>query len=462
MLLLFFTFCSRVLGKAPIGNGKNCKALTSTAPFSLVLFETSGCDDCAKLMAIFDRICSKYDGRLSVLAVDAGASQDIASKFSISEIPSIAAFAGDRLLDFYTGKWCEEEIVAFCEQILSWQVTKIRNYFEFFRFQNGMVPANLVLARGVGDDKANQIMRMFGGMLHVGLLENDEVAKVAGIDVAMVSRPNDGFVRLLSDVSESELAPLIRPHIVDVAGPDRFGKEKSPHTLVAVIDESDPLQRHDVGKVFAQLEQIYGENVSFQFCDFYKCPASAIQLGIRNYGSPVYVLSSKTDKDLKMRLFNRAEPTVDDFKDWMDEFVLGVKKEVPEGGIPVLYARNFMNIALNPKKDVILLLIAPGMQKHAEAQSNFKHLMDIFQPFPSIEFYEFNPKTEKVPGLRIPDTDEPIISIWPAHEQASGASLSATIPLKAIFETIMRSVKTRITPARIRDLNSQVNEISKE
>ena len=448
-----------MLGKAPIGNEKNFEALTSKTPFSLVLFQTAGCDECSKLAAIFDRIHGKYDGRLSIISVDTGASKDIAAKYSISEIPSIAAFAGDRLLDFYRGKLCEEEIVAFCDQILSWKVTKIRNYFEFFRFQNGMVPANLVLARTVGDDKANQILRMFGGTLHVALLENDEVAKVAGIDVAMISRPNDGFVRLLNDVSESELAPLIRPHIVDVVCPDMFGNEKSPHTLVAVIDESDPLQRHEVGKVFGQLEQLYGDNVSFQFCDFYKCPASAIQLGIRNYGSPVYVLSSKSGT---MRLFNRAEPTVDDFKDWMDEFVLGVKKEVPEGGIPVLYARNFMNVALNPKKDVMLLLIAPGMQKYAEAQSNFKKLMEIFQPFPSIEFYEFNPKTEKVPGLRIPDTDEPIISIWPAHEQASGASLSATIPLKAIYETIMRSVKTKITPARIRDMNSQVNEMSKE
>lgn len=160
-----------------------------------------------------------------------------------------------------------------------------------------------------------------------------------------------------------------------------------------------------------------------------------------------------------MTLFAHPSPSVADFQDFLDEPVLGIKKEEPASGIPTLYARNFMSVALDPKRDVILLVAVPGMPGYAESQEMVRKLMTVFKPFRTIEFYEFNPRTQMVPGLQIPKSDKPTLSIWPAHTESSGASFSATISLKAAFENLMRMIKTKITPARLRDLDQRVAEL---
>jgi hypothetical protein len=230
------------------------------------------------------------------------------------------------------------------------------------------------------------------------------------------------------------------------------------------MDERDPLHLHGVRGLFNNLSAIYPGNFSYQFCDYYRCTAAASQLGIVNYGHPMYVLSQKTAAKPKMTLFGHPAPTFEDFKEWIDEQVFGVvdKRKRTSSGIPLLYARNFHRIALNPNKDVILLVAVPGMPKYAEAQKVMLHLMDIFLPVKAVECYEFNPRTQMVPGLQIPKADHPILSIWPAHADASGVSFSAAIGLPAVFRNVMSMIKSQVSPTLLRDMNDKVAALSKQ
>lgn len=456
MLGLILALCGQSQAKALVGNSGNINSLLSKTPNSLVLFHRPDSPESPQLLSVFDTLSDKYGSKLSTIVIDTTESEDLAAKYEIPHYPAIASFAGDRLLQFYRGRRFESDIASFCEQMLSAKVTKLNTYFDFFRFQNQMAPANLVLANHLGEQKAQELAQAFPGLIHVALLENPSISTSVGVDTAQFSRPSDGFLANLTDLNET-LLTLAKPHIIQIDNEEVFGLEQSPFTLVAIIDTRDPLQRHHIQNSFLQLENIYGHNITYQICDFYKCPAISNELGIRNYGSPVYVLCSKTDS---MRVFNHPSPNIGDFQQWLDEFVLGIKRDLPDGGIPVLYARNFTNIVLDPRKDVVLLIISPDMQEESSSREKFRQLIEIFQPFPSIEFYEFNPRTQKVPGLRIPDSDHPVISIWPAREQSSAVSMPATIPLKPIFETIMRTVRTQITPARLGDLNAKVDQMS--
>jgi hypothetical protein len=178
----------------------------------------------------------------------------------------------------------------------------------------------------------------------------------------------------------------------------------------------------------------------------------------------MYVLSTKTSGKPKLSLFGYPSPAVEQFREWIEEEVSGVKKSGKRsmGGIAFLYARNFHQIALDPKRDVVLLIAVPGMAKYAEAEKIVAQLADVFKPVKTIEFYEFNPRTQMVPGLQIPRSDKPLLSVWPAHSDASGASFPLSIGLQAVFENLMRMVKSQISPTLLRGMNEKIAKLSKE
>lgn len=456
---MFLALLAAVQARASIGNSKNLDSLLSKTSFSLVLFQISHSPQCSKILTAFDRLCTRYDSKISMIAVDVSVSKDIVAKYSVQDAPSIGIFAGNRLVDFYTGGVTEVEISKFCDDLLSTKVTLIHNIFEFFRFQESKAPSSIVFSPAVSLDSAEAVMKTFIGIAHVGLITNENDATTLGIEFGQIYRPVDGMKFNISEINTDQISELISPLIQQINNPDTFGISKSPHTLVAVLDERDPLQKWETQKLFLSLREIYKSNISYQFCDFYRSPSINKQLGIQNYGNPMYVLVTRTEAKPKMTLFAHPSPSVSDFQDFLDEPVLGIKKDEPASGIPVLYARNFMSVALDPKRDVILLVAVPGMPGYTEAQAMVRNLISIFKPFRTIEFYEFNPRTQMVPGLQIPASDKPSLSIWPAHTESSGASFPATVTLKAAFENLMRLIKTRITPDRLRDLNQKVAEL---
>jgi hypothetical protein len=339
-------------------------------------------------------------------------------------------------------------------------VTTLHSIFEFFNFQQTRAPANIVFGNPTDLPTAQHLLHQFTGVLEVGMVANESL----GIEYAQLRRPFDAVTVNISTNDVSAIADLARPLVVRLLNQDAFGVGPTQHTVTAVMDERDPLHRHQVRGIFGNLSAMYPGNFSYQFCDYYRCTAAAAQLGIVNYGHPMYVLSQKTAAKPKMTLFGNPAPTFGDVKEWIDEQVLGIvdTRKRTSSGIPLLHARNFHRIALNPSKDVILLVAVPGMPKYTESQKVMLQLIDIFMPVKAIECYEFNPRTQMVPGLQIPKTDHPVLSIWPAHADASGASFPATIGLPAVFRNIMSMIKSQVSPTLLRDMNNKVTTLSKQ
>lgn len=234
-----------------------------------------------------------------MIAVDVSVSKDIAGKYSVQDAPSIGIFAGSRLVDFYSGGVTEFDIAAFCDNLLSTKVTIIHNVFEFFRFQESMSPSTIVFSPAVTLSAAEDVMKTFIGIAHVGMIEHEKDAEALGISYGQIYRPVDGLKFNISEINYEQIAEMISPVIQRVNNPDTFGVSKSPHTLVAVLDERDPLQRADVQTLFLALREIYKGNVSYQVSDFYRCPMITHQLGVQNYGSPMYVLATQTEPETK-------------------------------------------------------------------------------------------------------------------------------------------------------------------
>lgn len=338
------------------------------------------------------------------------------------------------------------------------KVTKISNSFELFRFQERMAPANVVFGSSVAANTVDELSKTLTGHAHVGVIDDSSLSRIFGIAVAQISRPFDGFKVAIETVSEIELLELSQPLMLPVRSQDQFGVDLKPHTVTAVVDERDPLQLHEVSQIFRNLSTIYG-NLSFQFCDFYKCPDVVSRLGIVNHGKPVFVLSSARGDTVERWPLVHPEPGLDEFKEWLNHRILGIKpdREMSPSGIPILYAREFHQVVLDPSRDVIVLVWSPDMRNLEVAQANVRKLMEAFMPFPTIAFYELNVQTQMTPGLNIKSGDEPVLVIWPAQQTPSGRSLPATFPLRKIFENIMVLMKTKIAPDRLQGLNAKMS-----
>jgi hypothetical protein len=173
----------------------------------------------------------------------------------------------------------------------------------------------------------------------------------------------------------------------------------------------------------------------------------------------MFVLTERNPKPT-MTLVSLTSPSVEDFRDWIANRLSGAKKSAL--ALPQLHARQFHQVALNAKLDVILLVAVPGMPKYQQCLQRISRLRSVFQNYKTIEFYEFNPKTQFVPGLQIPKAESPVVSVWPATPEQSGASFPATANLTFIFESVMKMIKTQISPAHHRNMVDKVFELSQE
>lgn len=489
MTLFFLAIISSILKRAVMGNSKSFDKLISQNPYSLVLFKTSGCGECKQLLSILDKITDKYEGKISMIIVDAEVSADIAKNYSVADIPSIAVFGSGRFIRFYQGEWNEIKITEFCDNLLSQKPDLLEDIFDVYNFQTKL-PANLVVFDPNQISIGESLLRQFAGRLNIGIIKNEsikhniEISSHFGKDddeqnespsngVALLTRPSDGFSKIVDSLDFEYLEKIVNPIIVRIENQESFGKSpRSNHTIVAYVDERDPLQLYDIQNLFHSISKVYDENqLSYQYCDFYRCTNTAKQLGITNYGNPVFVLSSKPESNNKKsnndqyQLYADPSPSSDEFLDWLSTYLNPDQSTSSSANkqknIPELFARNFVQVALDPKIDVIILLTAPGMQKSKEAYENMLNLMDIFRPFKKhIQFYQFNPNSQHIPGLQFPRSDVPQISVWASEGGQNGATFSAVMPFKSLINNMMQLIKTKISPAHIRDITSRAQEIS--
>lgn len=455
-----FFLLSLCLSKTPMVGTKRFPEKVAANPYTLVLFTTRGCTECDKILNVMDDIIDRFEGKVGMISVDIDVSKPLQKKYDVKEIPSVAIFAGSKFLRLYKGEYTQAGLISFCESLTIGAMTTLNSVFEVFEFQNNQYPANIVIANKSLLPLAKNVMLLFPGSLKFAFLQNETAAAQLGIENAQITRPVDFFTQNVSTIDADELLNLSKPMIELIVNPENLGNPDTPHTLIAILDERDPLQKHDIAKLWRNVSHLYKGNLSYQFCDYYKCMQLSQSLGIVNYGNPLYVLSSKNGIRAKVQLFQNPEPTQRDLEIFLNKNVLGIDE--PEyrdmDGIARLRAKDFMRVALDQKRDVILFMAAPMMPKYKEAKENAKMLVELFQNIKGIEIYEFNPKTELVPGLQIPKVDKAMFSIWPATPNPSGANIPANNPLPYIVDEIMRQIKTKIDPTYFKQIADRIQQ----
>lgn len=447
--------------KTRMANDKTFKKIAQEKPFSLVLFKKSRCSMCDKILQTLDSITDEYSKKITTIFVDVEESDAISSQYSISKTPLLALFSHDQLIKSYRNDFSEKDIRKICEEdaILDDSYEILNTTFDVFDFQQRTFKSTLIIDNSTGKYQSpTEISNMFTGTISIGFINNRSIIDDLNFPPAQLHLSLNNSILNYDVVNFTAIAEDAFLKYTILNNEKEFGISNQQFTVTALIDIQDPLHWIRVRNLFSVILKF--NEVSFQIADFYKCKNIISLHGISSFGSPLFFLtdSSKSNPNL----LRSSCPSVEEFENWLNLKVRGIKPQKMSNGLPILYARNFQNVCFDSTKDVILIVGNPMMEDWKESLKNIKRLRKLFQPYSTILFYEFNPKTEHVPGLQMNPEKNALISIWEASESPQGQTFQADVPFPIIVENVLRFITTKIPPQDLSALFAKVKKYSQK
>jgi len=447
--------------KTTKATSKSFKTILTQTPISMVFFYGKQCPPCNRINAILDNLVDKYASRIRMVTVDASTNNELTKKYNISFIPSILIFRGDKFAGYYDGEWTSPSITSICENLLSADIHFIRSSFDYFRFKS-QKPANLLISKSEHLSKAESLLDQYGGMVHIGLIDNVELPNQLNIPDLQFCRPMDEYCADLEEVDNDKVRVLMESPTNHLSNQELVGELPFQNSLVALFDESDPRHIHDVAKLYSHVREFFGSNLSYQTIDFMKAQNYVNQLQIVSFLHPIFLYISKEGQKNKIIIFQRLLPQPDDLLNWLKQLILHIEPPTPKTkiNVPRMYADDFIQHALDPTMDVILLVASPGMRGYKEAKQIFQIMVQLFEPYKDkIGLWEFDYSTEHVQGLSMTQSDSPQISVWPATPEKLGSTFTALASLPVILDNLVQILKTEFTQQDVEEMASRLQEI---
>lgn len=82
----------------------------------LVDFWATWCRPCTAVAPIVERLADRFDGRAGVGKVDVDASGELAARYGVRSIPTLAVFKGGQIVEQVVGVTPEEDLAALIER----------------------------------------------------------------------------------------------------------------------------------------------------------------------------------------------------------------------------------------------------------------------------------------------------------------------------------------------------------
>ena len=456
--MFFFLFSSAFsLNSA---SAKNFNSKLKESPITVVFFNmNSKLKETKNISTVLDKLSDKYEPNVRFLRTDA---IKIAQQYGVSFAQQIGIFRGLDFSGFYNGPWTFESMDKLCDDILNSDFQYINNYFEFYRFQSGPKP-NIIITDSSKTAKAVNILSNFGGLLNVGILNNSKIAAENKLSLAQLCHPMADICYNLTTLDVKEIAKHMTTSIKHIANEHIIGQQpmKEGYILLALLDESDPKHVHDVAENFHFVEEFFLKNISYQEIDFFNAKNLVSELSIISFTQPIYIYIELNNRGNKVNVYQRLLPTGEELLQWLKMLILNIKPERnDEIEIPVLHAKEFIDKALNPKKDVILLVAQKRMKRYNEARENFQIIAKIFQDYSDrIELYEFDNVAEKVDGLSLPSSKDPQISVWSASEEPDGSTFTALASVAVLLDNIIQLIKAEFNQEEFEKMADTLQQI---
>ncbi|KAH0787058.1 hypothetical protein GPJ56_009056 [Histomonas meleagridis] len=362
-----------------------------------------------------------------------------------------------QLRSFYYGGWTSSAISNLCEELFSSDVTYLNTTFDVFDFQHKKKPTLILKSQEIADEHMDLIDN-FGGLLDIGIISDPSVVEKLDFPTATLTNYESWLFKNLTTINSTEISNLLISPYQHIHTTDQIGLTPTTCTLIALIDDRDPMHLMEISRVFNYVQKTFGTNLTFQFCDFFRCTHTVSQLKITSIKSPVFALHNKA-KRIKLESYHN-ENKPESVLTWLKLRILGERpNKNTNNSIEKLKSTDFVKTVTDPNTDTIILLGNPSMPKYDISLSNTKILMELLGEFNQIKFYEFDPKNQQVSGVSLPNNKMPMFSVWPASATPQGYAMEAHNPIQMVIQQILSVIKTPIPDDRIQEMAERLQEI---
>ena len=438
----------------------NIESVFKKAPATIVVFERSGkkCVDCPKVNSAVERAAKGHVKAVQAVRVDTDEATDLAARYNIRFVPQILLFRQGELKRVYMDEFSEDAIGKFVSKVVDAKVKLLNNSFDVFEFQNAR-PMNVILAGAAYRDKAQRLLSRYGGVLEIGLVEDNEVVRELGLSAVTFTRPDEKFVQGYPTFDDQEINKLLFPRFVHVNNTNMFGLSLKPVCLTALLDTRDPLQVQQMMVQFREAHKAVGDEIGYQYCDFFTCKQFADAVKLDQVTAPFYILQ-RAGAERPLRPLKKWIRKPNDVALWLREELYGEKQVVQDvdNGIEKLRAADFQQKVLNPKIDAIMFVASPDMDGYQEALANAQLLVKLFADIPTVKIYELDQQREYIEGLQIPGDGRPVFSVWKASEEPSGSAFSAELQIPIILDGLLQIITTEISDEKLEKMVEMVQK----
>lgn len=394
-----------------------------------------------RLINSLNYLRKKFNGHFNTIEVDISKSKEIKRKFNISNHPKFAYFYRKNFRFFYTGVLKTDDMVDFFENILiERKAVELRSSFDYFNFIANR-SANLVVIEKKHFDKLNILTKSLSSVVNIGYIEDRKLVNSLNLTCNILVEGYSGETHIIEDLNEEVIFELSRPPYEVLYSQECF-MQSSPDTIVLSVLYSinEPWHIEQINNVTKYIKKNH-ENIKIKILDIMKAPKYVSKHGIIRFSYPVYFMSS--NNGLNWKLNANIPSSSDSVIDWINAALSG--KIGNNQGLKRLFAGQFSDLVIRHDRDVVLFVAAPSMPGYKGMKEMAIKIANVFSICPHVDFYEFNPLTEIVPGLSIPKSDIPQYSIWPALKTPSGSAFKANYPTKVIIENLIKLFKSDIS-----------------
>jgi hypothetical protein len=453
-LLFLIAILAPVSSKVMRASTKTFKATISKSPLTLVLFASVKSAPCRILATSMDSLSIRFSDSIGMIVVNSEANPELVEAYKVPPLPTIIVFRNSEPQLRYFGEWSTSGLAAFCASITDQRVVLLSDSFSVFEFQH-RTPANLIITSPELQANAGDLLDRFRGLIHVGIVTDPILSEALGLPAAVISRPDDFYSMNLSSVEPATVERHIHSRYDRIHVDELLGATPTTETIVALVDERDRWMLRQVMQSFDSLSHIYRRNVSFQICDFLKCPRAVEEAILVQFFSPLYIHHSKHGNLTRSVAFRRINATASEFVNWAKFSISTRQREIPR-----LRAHEFVAKVLDPKCDVVLFVTTPQMPGYDRVREMVKKLMKVFEKVPKVTFYEFNPDTEYLTGLKLQRSNEPQLSIWPATSSPKGSQfVVGEADMDRVYEALFELFTTKFGDKLLAELADRLQRV---
>ena len=459
-LLSLVYFSSSICQRASSGTFDK---LIRKNPISVVLFTSTKCLPCHRVKSFLDSLSGSYSDSIGFYFVEFETASDVTLKYNISYAPSIAIFKDGNFRSLYLGEWSKKEFQNFFDNLINADIIYLDSAFDVFELQHNP-SGSLIFSSSDEIDETYGILDSFLGLIAIGVINNKDVVRELNFSKAVLTRPKDFFTYSFNydeEVTVDKVSELIRSPFIEVNNVEQLTATETSNTLVALLDTHNPSQQFETIRSFRTVQKFFDSNLSFQYCDFFTCSQLVRQIGIIKYSQPVFCIALKEGQKSRFEPLLKTNNVPEDVLNFCKFQLLGIpipqEKQVVQ--LPKLHAPEFITSVGDYTKNVILYVASPVMQLYDECAEKARVLYQAFQGVKTFSFYEYNPLTEHVQGLSMPQSDQPQFSVWPASKEPHGSSFIANLPIEVILDNIVKLTEGALDDDQVQDVLDKIQEL---